>query len=214
MFLRFARWLVSVALAATFLYLGSLYWQHNQPFVSIRTSRPEAGVPKELSGTSLQILHFYAAPASINTEEEATICYGVLNAARVEIDPPVQSLKPSVNRCISVAPKRPTLYTLTAVSAEGAVTSASFTLPVVAPPARWLFADTSSREIRRGDPFTVCYGVRNASRVELKPVAPALPPIPRHCYRFYPPASVNLTLTADGPGGPAEPLPFAVNVRR
>lgn len=207
----FLRWLLSVAIAAVFLNFGYIYWQRGQAFH--REVRSEPGIPKELSGTSLKILHFYASPGLINTEEQATICYGVLNATAVRIHPPVAEIPPSLNRCIAVAPRAETTYTLTATGKDGQEVQASFTLPVVPAPARFLFADTSEREIRRGQPFTVCYGVRNATTVRLSPVT-NLPAVERHCYKFYPAADTRFVLTASGPGGEADALRFAVRVSR
>ena len=207
----FLRWMLSVAIAAVFLHLGYVYWQRGQP-VHPRVPR-EPGIPRELSGTALKILHFYSSPGLITTEEEATVCYGVLNATAVRIQPPVAEIPPSLNRCIAVAPREPTTYTLFATGRDGQEVRASFTLPVKPAPARFLFADTSEREIRRGQPFTICYGVRNATTVRLSPVT-ALPPLERHCYKFFPVADTRLVLTASGPGGPAEPLRFAVRVSK
>jgi len=206
----FLRWTVSVALAAALLHLG-LTWYARVGGREVAAPQ-SAGIPRELSGTGLEILNFYAVPAAITTEESASICFGVLNADSVRIEPDGGALRPAISRCIEASPRETTTYTLTAADKEGHTLSSSFTLTVRPAPARFLFAATSERKIRRGEPFSVCYGVRNATTVALLPVAPALPPLEKFCYRHYPPADVRYTLTAAGPGGAADPLRFAVQV--
>jgi hypothetical protein len=208
----FLRWTVSVALAAARMHVALAWWARVQ--TQEAAAGPAAGIPRELSGTELEVLNFYAVPASITTEESASICFGVLNAEWVTIEPDAGPLRPAVSRCITASPRVSTTYTLTAADKGGRTISRSFTLPVTPAPARFLLADTSERKIRRGEPFSVCNGVKNATAVALLPVAPSLPPLERFCYRYYPPSSTRFTLTATGPGGAAEPLRFAVSVVR
>ncbi|MBI4891697.1 MAG: hypothetical protein HY821_13820 [Acidobacteria bacterium] len=81
---------------------------------------------------ALGIINFYASPAAIRRGEFTSLCYGVMNAASVAIDPPVEKLTPALNRCFQVNPSETTRYTLTVTDKRGATLSKSFTLPVSA----------------------------------------------------------------------------------
>jgi hypothetical protein len=62
--------------------------------------------------------------------ETTQLCYGVINAVRVEIDPPIEQAKPSYYHCIQIAPKTTTTYTLKVSDAKGHTKSASLTVQV------------------------------------------------------------------------------------
>lgn len=83
-----------------------------------------------VGGDSLRILSFYATPPVLKRGEAASICYGVYNAVKVRIDPPVEELRPSISRCIQVKPAKATEYTLYAEDAAGNVNSERFVLAV------------------------------------------------------------------------------------
>lgn len=78
----------------------------------------------------LKILMFYASPGVVRKGENATICYGVMNAVAVEIDPPVETLRPAFNHCLSVGPAADTRYTLTAKDKGGKTASETFVIRV------------------------------------------------------------------------------------
>lgn len=83
-----------------------------------------------LGADSLRILSFYATPPVVKRGEAASICYGVNNATKVRIDPPVEELRPALSRCIQVKPVEDTEFTLYAVDAGGNVKSEKFVLTV------------------------------------------------------------------------------------
>jgi hypothetical protein len=58
------------------------------------------------------------------------LCYGVVNAKTVKVDPPVEQLKPSYHHCFEVAPKKTTTYTVTADDGAGHTKSESLTIQV------------------------------------------------------------------------------------
>lgn len=128
------------------------------------------------------------------------MCYGVDNARAVRFEPAGEQLKPSWNRCFSVAPERDTTCTLVAGGADGAQAAASFTVRVKpAPPFIKMFA-ASEKEIRRGDRFTICYNAEHASTVRLDPAGMRLQP-GQGCVMLYPKAGMQFTLVATGAGG-------------
>jgi hypothetical protein len=62
--------------------------------------------------------------------QSAQLCYGVVNAKAVKVDPPVEQLKPSYQHCFEVAPKKTTTYTITADDGAGHAKSESLTIQV------------------------------------------------------------------------------------
>lgn len=72
----------------------------------------------DMIGSDLKIMSFYA-PATIHQGQQALVCYGVANANSVHIEPAIESIAPSLARCIEASPKATTEYTLTAEDASG-----------------------------------------------------------------------------------------------
>src|SRR3954454_3579714 len=63
--------------------------------------------------------------------ETTQLCYGVVNATGVTLDPPPpEPLKPSYRHCLDIAPKKTTTYTITASNGKGETQSQSLTLRV------------------------------------------------------------------------------------
>ncbi len=62
--------------------------------------------------------------------ESTELCYGVVNATTVKIDPPIGDIKPSYHHCLEIAPKKTTTYTITANDAKGNSKSESITVQV------------------------------------------------------------------------------------
>ena len=67
-----------------------------------------------MGGSSLKITSFYANPPVVRKGQPGELCYGVINATSVSLEPPVESVAPSLGRCFAIAPKGSTRYTLTA----------------------------------------------------------------------------------------------------
>ena len=74
---------------------------------------------QQLGGPGFGIRQFYANPPVIRRGESAQVCYDVVNAKTVSLDPPVAEVWPSHTRCFGVSPKRTTTYTLTITDAQG-----------------------------------------------------------------------------------------------
>ena len=59
------------------------------------------------------------------------LCYGVVNATTLKIDPPVgEPVKPTSRHCVEIAPKQTITYTITASNDKGATKTASLTIQV------------------------------------------------------------------------------------
>jgi hypothetical protein len=112
------------AIGAAILYLGYTFYARydtNQKLAT-RTAEHEAEEAHDelnrLGGTSLKIVQLYA-PAVLPKGGKGKLCYGVVNARSVALDPPVEQVWPALTRCIEISPKRTTNYTLTARDAAG-----------------------------------------------------------------------------------------------
>lgn len=66
----------------------------------------------------------------VHAGEAAHICYGIVDAKTVRIDPPVEDLKPSYLHCFDVRPKQTTTYKVTAEDAKGHTASEQVTIQV------------------------------------------------------------------------------------
>src|SRR5215472_184791 len=50
-------------------------------------------------GSDVKILQFFAREGTVSEGERTVLCYGVLNAKSVRMEPPVANLYPALNRC-------------------------------------------------------------------------------------------------------------------
>lgn len=102
------------------LYSGWLMWQRHQSAVF----RKPVSEDRDLYGNELKILAFYTHADTLARGEKTLVCYGVVNAAKVRLDPPDEDVWPSLSRCFEVGPAKTTRYTLTAESADHRTVSA------------------------------------------------------------------------------------------
>jgi len=113
-----------VPVVISLLYLGWVFWQRHNEQTQTKPERVERD-PLAKYGSTLKILQFYTSGGEIAAGQKALLCYGVVNATAVKLDPPVESVWPSVSRCFEVKPAKTTRYTLTADGAGGASASES-----------------------------------------------------------------------------------------
>lgn len=127
-------WIVIAVVALLIGWVIFSRWQENRQIEQRAAEKKRAGdrgSVEMLGGSRFEILHFYASPAVIRRGDTAQICYGVSNAKTVRLDPPAGSVWPSLSRCVEVAPKKNTTYTLTAEDAAGQARTATVTVQVV-----------------------------------------------------------------------------------
>jgi hypothetical protein len=74
---------------------------------------------EQLGGKELAIQNFYALPGEIRRGGTVQLCYGVANAKTVKLEPQSNPVWPSYSRCVDVAPRKTTTYTLTIADAAG-----------------------------------------------------------------------------------------------
>jgi hypothetical protein len=208
-----AQRLLRIVLVAAVVYLGWVFLDRET--AGRRWIRQHAPAPAPANakfdavygGSAVKILQFYARDGVLTEGDCTVLCYGVLNARSVRIEPPVEGVGVALNRCVSVAPERDTRYTLTAEGSDGRSVSESFQLPVVADPAT-LPKITSFRIAARkkdylGRPvFLLSYALQNAEEVSIDP--PVFEPLHRTPLgRFYvrPDKTTTYTLIVKGKHG-------------
>jgi hypothetical protein len=189
-------------LAAAFLAARLiLVYEERSQTPPARRKSPDTGIPKELDTLDLKVLNFYTTEKPVRGKP-FVLCYGVINAESVSLDPPLADISPAVSRCVEARLDRETALTLRATGRNGEQAAASFTLGVAEPRPEFLFVSVSGREVKRGSRFTLCYGVRNATRVRLDPpVAGAPLAVSRSRCTMWPMMTAPGRLVADGPGG-------------
>ncbi len=74
---------------------------------------------------------FSADKGVLRRGETTQLCYGVVNATTLKIDPPVgEPVKPTNRHCVDIAPKQTTTYTITASNGKGDPKTTSLTVQV------------------------------------------------------------------------------------
>lgn len=84
-----------------------------------------------MGGNRFAILSYSADPATVPAGEQSELCYSVSNAKTVKIEPPPEEPTwPAFARCVHVAPRKTTKYTLTIEDAAGHTQSAELEVRV------------------------------------------------------------------------------------
>jgi hypothetical protein len=176
-----------------------------------RQAAPSAANPefdRIYGGTTVKILQFYARESSVTEGGRSVICYGVVNAKAVRLEPPLAAgLSPSLNRCLEAAPSRDTRYTLIAEGQDGTVVSESFVLGVV-PDQETLPRITSFRITKTERDYTgkwifsLAFAAQNPEEVSIDPpVFPTLHRSPFGAFYVAPLKTTTYTLTVTGKFG-------------
>ncbi|HWR51760.1 MAG TPA: hypothetical protein VN428_11670 [Bryobacteraceae bacterium] len=160
-----------------------------QKYLALGTGKP-----------GVRILQFYAASGQVIEGNNVSVCYGVENAASVRLEPAVEKLTPSFNRCFPVTPEATTTYKLTAEGADGTQVSAAFTVEVRPAPAHIVFVNVSALQVKRGQLVMVCAKTENAISGQLEPVNLKFTP-GLSCVKFIPPRTMSYRAVFTGPGG-------------
>jgi hypothetical protein len=169
-------------------------------------------------GSDLRILQFYAREASVTEGGKTVLCYGVVNAKSVRLDPPVDDVYPAINRCIEAAPGRQTQYTLTAEGEDGRVVSASLILGVTAdaetlPHIKSFEVTKHERDYAGKWIYSVSYSIENPEEVSIDPpVFPTLHRSPFGSFYVAPSKTTTYTLTVTGKYGHKDSRRLTVEV--
>ena len=133
--------LSAVALLAGGVYVGFVFysrWATNQSIqekIQGKAAERERSQNQQavdaMGGNRFEILGYSADPVEVRAGEKASLCYSVSNAKTVKIDPaPEEPTWPAFQRCVYVAPKKTTTYTMTIDDGAGHVKSASIEVRV------------------------------------------------------------------------------------
>ena len=125
-----------ITATAVAIYLGWVFyvrWKSNQELIQ-RLKAPieerNQAMAKAYSG-GMKIAAFYAVPPSIRRGETARLCYSVISAENIHIEPPpAEDVWPSRSRCVTVAPQTDTTYKIIAKDSEGNTKTAALTIMV------------------------------------------------------------------------------------
>jgi hypothetical protein len=160
---------------APILYLASLA-------VGCGSSSPTATNPKPAAHPPAKILLFYAAEPVVARGESVVLCYGVENAKSVRMEPPLEDLKPSFNRCFSIAPEKTAEYKFVATGEDGKEVSQRVEVRVEGVKhvenlrhhqegEGALIASFSAdpKQVTPGQDVNVCYNAMGADTVKLTP---------------------------------------------
>jgi hypothetical protein len=217
-------WWLSIRQTAPILCLASLA-------VACGSSNPTATNPKpavppanHLVPQPAKILLFYAAEPVIARGESVLLCYGVENAKSVRIEPPVEDLKPSFNRCFSIAPEKTAEYKFIATDEAGSEVSQRVEVRVEGVKhvervrhheegSTGLIASFSAdpKQVAPGQDVNVCYNAIGADTVKLTPGL-AGPAAKLGCIKSAVSQTTTFTLEATK-GGKTESKSIEVKVR-
>ena len=125
-----------MALLAVLLYDAWVFYSRRQASheAQQQRSQKEAADAKrtlELLG-HLKIQNFYASPPVIEHGRSTRLCYSVVDAKTLRVDPPVGDVYPALSHCVEISPQRDTEYTLTATDEAGHSISEKAAVKVVA----------------------------------------------------------------------------------
>ena len=127
----------TAGLVLAVLYVAWVFasrWNDNRRMEQVaaeQKGRSDREVAKLYGGEQLKILSFYASPGMVRRGEKALVCYGVVNATTLRIDPAVERVWPAPSRCFEIMADRETRYTLTAGDDQGHTVTESFVLQVM-----------------------------------------------------------------------------------
>ncbi|MGB9243457.1 MAG: hypothetical protein WCC03_08900 [Candidatus Acidiferrales bacterium] len=130
----------STLLVIALLYVAGTFYARRQQNREIERRAADEAAAKErandaltvaqLGGSEFKILNFYATPPLVNAGDAVQLCYGVSNAKTVKLEPQANPVWPSVSRCVDVAPKKTTEYTLTIEDGNGNSKTSTLTVQV------------------------------------------------------------------------------------
>jgi len=127
----------TVALILAALYVAWIFYsraessRRAQEAIDAQKEQARKRVVDQIYGSGgIKFSTFSADSGLLHRGETTQLCYGVVNATAVKLDPPVADIKPSYRHCVEIAPKTTTTYTITAEDGKGNSKSQSLTIRV------------------------------------------------------------------------------------
>jgi Ca2+/Na+ antiporter len=135
--LRKALVLMSVTLIVAALYVAYIFYsryesnRQAQRALDAKKQEAQKKSAEQIFGSGeIRFTTFSASDGLLKRGKTTELCYGVINAASVKLDPPVEETKPSYHHCLEIAPKKTTRYTITATDRAGHTKSESLEVRV------------------------------------------------------------------------------------
>ncbi len=127
---------LSLAVLAVLLYDAWVFYsrRHASHQAEQQRSEKEAADAKrtlELLG-HLKIQNFYVTPPVVERGKFTRLCYSVVDAKTVRVEPPVGDVYPALSHCVEISPLKDTEYTLTAADEAGHSVTEKVSVRVVA----------------------------------------------------------------------------------
>lgn len=123
------RLVLRLALAAAIAYVlcvvGLRLFSYRK-FVAAKQQEEALGndpIARIYLGDDVKITQFYSPDGKL-------LCYGVVNAKSVRIEPHIDGVSPSISRCVEAAPKKTTRYILAAEGHDGSTVRESLEIKV------------------------------------------------------------------------------------
>ena len=131
-------WITSVGVLIAALYVAWTFYSRHQraqeaeQAIQKKQDDQRKRVANQIFGSGeIKFTTFSISTSALKRGDTTQLCYGVVNATSVKLDPPPsEPLKPSYRHCLDIAPKKTTTYTITASNAKGESQSQSLTLRV------------------------------------------------------------------------------------
>ncbi len=102
-----------------------------QEAIDAQKAEARKRVVDQIYGAGAISFNTFSADTGVLKRGESTeLCYGVVNAKTVKIEPRIEEIRPSYRHCIEIAPKTTTTYTITAADAAGHTKTESLTVQV------------------------------------------------------------------------------------
>ena len=128
----------TVATILVALYVAWIFYSRHESDrkaqEAIETQRQESEKRKAdliFGSGEVKFTIFSADNGVVRRGETTRLCYGVVNATTVKIDPPVgEPVKPTNRHCVEITPKQTTTYTITASNDKGDTKTSSLTIQV------------------------------------------------------------------------------------
>lgn len=128
----------TVALVIAALYVAWTFYSRAQRAKESQAAVEKARADEQKKEADLvfgsgevKFLTFAASPGHIKRGETARLCYGVVNAEKLTLEPPIdEPVKPTSHHCAEIAPKSTTTYKMTGANAKGQSKEASLTVTV------------------------------------------------------------------------------------
>ena len=136
------------------------------------------------------------------------------NAAKVRLTPEVESIRPALVRCIKIAPKQTTTFTLLAADRAAKAISQSVTVRVTDPLPRFTDLSISAKEVPAGEVVAFCFKATDAVAVRGKPGYFFRGGSPQgDCLVHQPQRTTSYQITIEGAGKRTDDATITVRVR-